>query len=294
VLRQMPRATEIGAPRQLGFALIVVLWFLVLLAFIAVHIVAAGRTEIYIARNTVANARAEALAEAGVFQAIYSLSETTPERRWDADGEPHQLLLSEGEIAITATDEKAKIDPNVAPQSMVEALFLALGLEGDVARSVAAGIARAAHPPGSAPQPVGGTVQQALAPPATPGQAAQGPAFETLDDLLQVAAMTPDVLAQARPHLTVDSGLPKPVLVHDDAIVRRALEIAGGDKSAPQNGATAPSAEQGADGQLVDIVSTARTKDGAVFVREAVVRIDATSAPGFTVLRWQRREAPDS
>jgi general secretion pathway protein K len=317
----MLRATDGATPDERGFALIVVLWFLVLLAFIGIHIGAAGRTEIYVARNSVAAAHAEALAEAGVFQAIYALSDPTPETHWDADGETRHVSLGDGEIAITASDETAKIDPNAAPQTLVEALFLALDVDPDVARGIAGGVAQLAHPNHATPTPGGGVpaaagmaaaaginLVAAAAPPGGPGaassatgqagQGTQGPAFETLDDLLQVTALTPEILSQARPYLTVDSGSPKPSLPHADAIVRRALDLAG-NKTAPQapqppqNGA-APGANQNVSGQLVDIMSTARSKDGAVFVREAVVRIDPASPPGFAVLRWQRRDAPES
>ena len=67
--------------RSGGFALIIVLWTLVLIAFIFAQLTASGRTEIRIAGNLVANAQAEAALDGAVFQTIFNLSDTSPERR---------------------------------------------------------------------------------------------------------------------------------------------------------------------------------------------------------------------
>ncbi len=72
--------------RDGGFALIVVLWTLVLIAFIVAHLTANGRTEIRIASNLVANSAAMAAADGAIFAAIYNLSDPHPNSagRWMA------------------------------------------------------------------------------------------------------------------------------------------------------------------------------------------------------------------
>ena len=55
-----------STPAVRGFALIIVQWTLVLIAFIVTHLTATGRTEIRIATNIVANAVAQAAAD-GVY-----------------------------------------------------------------------------------------------------------------------------------------------------------------------------------------------------------------------------------
>ena len=72
--------------RNGGFALIVVLWTLVLIAFIVAHLTATGRTEIRIAGNLVANSAAQAAADGAVFEAIFNQSDPQPEQRWPVDG----------------------------------------------------------------------------------------------------------------------------------------------------------------------------------------------------------------
>ncbi len=57
---------------QRGLALVVVLWVLVLLSLIAASFTKTTRTEVNITRNLIDNAKAEALADAGVYRAIYA------------------------------------------------------------------------------------------------------------------------------------------------------------------------------------------------------------------------------
>ena len=56
-----------------GLALVTVLWVLVLLSLMAASFTATTRTEINLTRNLIENAKAEALADAGVHRAIYEL-----------------------------------------------------------------------------------------------------------------------------------------------------------------------------------------------------------------------------
>jgi general secretion pathway protein K len=296
--------------RGRGFALLVVLWSLALLSAIGVHISARGRTEVYVARNIVANAKAEALADAGTFRAIYALADLAPDTRWEPDGNLHQLALSDGAVAVAASDVTAKVDPNSTGQKIVEGLFLALDLEPDVARGLAEGIAQSVPsrdpapasapgtPPGGDGSRGGAPVPTSAASPGPPDGAAIAPnqaqrvlAFATLEDLLQIPGMTETILAKARDYLTVDSGLPKPRLQQAGRIVRRALEIAGERTTAVDESKTASGSASGNPERLtVDIVSRARTKDGAIFIRDAVVRIDPATEPGFAILHWRRRD----
>ena len=61
--------------RSRGVALVVVLWTLLLLSLIAAGFIAVTRTEVRLARNALDNARAEALADAGVYRSIQELLE---------------------------------------------------------------------------------------------------------------------------------------------------------------------------------------------------------------------------
>ncbi len=62
-----------GPGAQRGLALVVVLWVLVLLSLIAASFTRTTRTEVNLASNLIDNAKAEALADAGVYRAIYAV-----------------------------------------------------------------------------------------------------------------------------------------------------------------------------------------------------------------------------
>ncbi len=66
---------------QRGLALVVVLWVLVLLSVMAASFTYATRTEVNLTRNLIEAAEAEALADAGVYQAIYALLHPLKVRR---------------------------------------------------------------------------------------------------------------------------------------------------------------------------------------------------------------------
>src|SRR4051812_50099589 len=85
-----PRKGSASARGQRGFALLIVLWMLVLIAFMTAHVTATGRTEIRIAANLAANAAAQAAADGGVYQATFNLADPRPERRWALDLAPHE------------------------------------------------------------------------------------------------------------------------------------------------------------------------------------------------------------
>src|SRR5690348_7085676 len=74
MLRQTSPASA-DCRRSGGFALIVVLWTLVLIGFIVTHLSASGRTEIRIAGNLVANSAAQAAADGAIYEAIFNLSD---------------------------------------------------------------------------------------------------------------------------------------------------------------------------------------------------------------------------
>ncbi len=94
--------------------------------------------------------------------------------------------------------------------------------------------------------------------------------------------MTPDVMAALSPHLTVfTQGATDPASA--DPVVKRALAAAGGFAAFahPQAGGL----------QVVNITATATGFDGAVFRRQAVVRVGAQQGGWMRVLTWTRPPA---
>src|SRR5215469_14317326 len=88
-----------------GFALIVVLWTLVLIAFIVAHLTASGRTEVRIASNLVANSVAQAAADGAIFEAIFNLSDPRPDQRWPIGLTPRQIVVGSSRVVVRLEDE---------------------------------------------------------------------------------------------------------------------------------------------------------------------------------------------
>src|SRR5688572_25743651 len=90
---------------QRGLALLAVLWLVTLLSVVAASFSATSRTETQLARNAVEKAKAEALADAGIYRALLGLLEPDPDRRWRTDGTVYVLVFGAGEFGWSVQDE---------------------------------------------------------------------------------------------------------------------------------------------------------------------------------------------
>jgi general secretion pathway protein K len=209
----------VGPRNSGGFALIIVLWTLVIIAFIVAHLTASGRTEIRIAGNLVANAVAQAAADGAISAAIFNLSDPRPERRWPVDGNTRQLVIGESQVSVRLEDEAWWINPNTASLDIIEALLRAIGSDPQSARGLAIAIGEWV---GSAPAPRPVNVTLADYRAAGLDYGPPGAPLETFDELGRVLGMTPAILATIRPHLTL-YGPPQPSAASADPIVVAAL-----------------------------------------------------------------------
>jgi general secretion pathway protein K len=265
-----------AAPHDRGFALLVALWSLALLALIGTHITASGRAETRIAANLRAAAVAEAAADGALFQAVFHLLDGSA-RRWLPDGQIRELPLSAGGIAVVRVEsEEGKINPNTASADLLQALLLRVGADPRRAAAVAAAMMdwRTAS---QRPRPLGAKEPQYRA--AGRDYAPPGNAFESLDEVGLVLGMTPDLLALLAPHLSIyPDG--EPDLLVANPIVARALEdvdATGGLALAYQ-----PSAAP-----VVSITATSILPGGATFTRQAHVRLGTgTRGRSWQILTW--------
>lgn len=193
----MRRRWSLGDER--GIALVMVIWVLALMALMAASFLAEARVELRRTGNLRERAVAEALAEAGIHIALARLladEGATLPQRWTQS-------LSGGEVAITLTDERGKIDLNEAEPEFLAGLFEGRGVPSRDAAALAAAIvdfrdrdhARSIegaedgdYPPGS-----GG---------------AKDARFESVEELLQVRGMTPSLYRRVVDLVTVHSLLP--------------------------------------------------------------------------------------
>lgn len=257
--------------RQRGFALLIVLWTLGLLALLVAGLATAGRSDLGIAANRRGSAVAEAAADGAVQQAIFQLHLGA----WPADGMEHRVAVGRTTVQVAIDDLSGRINPNLSSPSMLAALLGAVGI--DPAQALQLGRAmvdwRTATPMSLAGGLKLDRYRQAgllYGPPGRP--------FSAVDEIGQVPGITTALLARLRPYVSVyQSGDAQ--LADSSTIGRAALQDAEmiGGRSALV-GFTSPD-------QVVLIRATAALADGTRFVRRAIVRLPAPSQPGGQV--WQ-------
>lgn len=253
-----------------GFALLIVLWSLVLISLLTTQLVAASRTAAALAFNLRAAAVTRAAADGAISQALFHLLATGADN-WPPDGAPH--VSHQGGATITARIQSlgGTINPNLASTALLAGLFQSCGASAPQARQIAAGITswRSPAPSAAAARALMESYRHAGLAFAPPGHD-----FADLSELGAVIGMTPPLLAAARPQLSLfQSGDPDPNLA--SPVVRRALALSG------QAGAS-PHVYEG-NALVVTITAEADGPDQAAARRTAVISI--TPAPaGFTYL----------
>jgi general secretion pathway protein K len=263
--------------RDDGFALIVVLWTLVLIAFIVAHLTANGRTEIRIASNLVANSAAMAAADGAIFAAIYNLSDPHPEQRWPVDGSAREVVVGNSRVTLRLEDEASWINPSAASPLLLEALLRTTGSDPDSAHEVATAISEWVGS-ATARQPQNTLLAEYRA--AGRDYGPPGAPLESLGELDRVLGMTPAVLAAIRPHLTL-YGPPEPNPASTDPVVAAAVSVAS-----PVQIAATPAAQTPPDLLTVRITAVASGPGNARVVRTAVSRIGAALPNGYSVAAW--------
>src|SRR6185437_11400729 len=99
-----------------GFALILVIWVLALLALLGAEVAADSRSAAVVSRNRLDLAQLQASADAGISLAIMGLLDPVAATRWQADGRVYDQQYAGKHLAITVADEGGKIDLNTAPK----------------------------------------------------------------------------------------------------------------------------------------------------------------------------------
>jgi general secretion pathway protein K len=253
------------------------LWTLVLIAFIAAHLMGSGRLEIQIANNLVGNAVTGAAADGAIFQTIFNLlNPRAAEGLRMFDGTPRELKIGNCYITVRVEDEAARINPNLASPAVLEALLRATGSRPESARRLALAIGEWV---GSAMSERSRDALMAdyrsagldYGPPSQP--------LETLDELDRVLGMTPGVFAAIRPHLSLFAPA-LPDMAHADPVVTATMAAVG-----QFNQAASESVSEQSEVFTARILVVAHGPNKAHVSRTAVVRI-APKAGAYVILAW--------
>ncbi|WP_316205381.1 type II secretion system protein GspK [Bradyrhizobium sp. SZCCHNS3004] len=180
-----------------------VLWGLALLTAVALSLSWSSGVSYSLAHNSIAQAGLDALVETGVNAAIDGLLDPEAERRWRPDGRLYKLDFKGTQLAIRVQDELGRIDLNQTDEAMLNGLLQSVGLDAHAATSLTDKIVdwRTAtslkHLNGAKNRDY--TARNAAYHPRN------GP-FQSVDELLLVMDMRPEIFARITPALTVYSG----------------------------------------------------------------------------------------
>jgi general secretion pathway protein K len=300
-MRPPPCPSDRDRAGERGFALVLVIWGLGLISLIAITVITAERFRILAAGNLIENARAEALAEAGVnlirAELVSALGgEASGGLRLATNGAPLVCAMPDGALAALAVeDEGGKADLNAASPRLLSALLRGFGAAFDESDRLAAAIAEFSR---ASRNVVLDDVLFTAYAAAGRGYGPKKAPFESVLELDQVIGMRPDLLRAILPYVTVHSRKPGV----DPRVAAPALlaALAGDDavRVAQLEGAEGTAAAAFLPAQLVSpstsrsflVRAEIRMPSGASFVQQAIVELTAGDPPDI-LREWRRGSA---
>jgi general secretion pathway protein K len=290
-------------PRDRGFALILVIWSLVLLSSLAGGFAYAVRHEARVAADMESIAHAEAAAVAGLHTAVLSLTSSNPTDRWQADARLHEVPWPGATIRVKVRSESSRIDLNRALPELLAGLFAQVFPDQD-AEALAAAVTDwrdrddrpgPAGAEGDAYVQAGYTYRPKNRP------------FDSVSELSQVIGFDSAMVERASAYLTVNSHQPRinvagadllvltavPGINRDDAetfvAYRERLLAEGGtlDYTPLRNGMRYLDKRPG--GRFVSIDIEVRLNEGLMRREHAVIRLDR--ARGYRLLARETHPA---
>jgi general secretion pathway protein K len=267
---------SIQKTRERGFAVLIVLWTLALVALLVAHVLANGRTELSITANLNSAEDAQAIADGAVYQATFRVMAG----QWAADGVTRQLRVGAGNAEVQIEDLAGRINPNHVSRAVMQRLLVEIGAKPEQADEIAAAMEDWRKPVNAA-EPLGATAPQYLA--ARLGYVPTGQPFRNLQELGLVLGMTPTLLAALAPHLSVFAPRTADPL-RADLLVARAITA--------QDGAiiAAASRAEPQEREVVQITAATVGPSGVRFIRRAVIGLFPPSRGNpnpWRILAWQ-------
>ena len=296
-----------------GIALITVLWVSVLLSLVAASFTRTSRTEINLTRNLVENARAEAYADAAVNRAILGLFTRPSLGGFRVDGTVYRWRFGDADILFRIEDEGGKVDINTVSVDFLRKLLRALDVSPKVSRGLAAAIVDFRD---FDDDPESDGAEDRDYEQANLLQGAKDAPFDLIEELQQVLGMTQPIYERLKPLVTVYSGQNSPyapvaapfiqeLLKKDPGLVDEDSEEGPDPEDAgeepPTTGLTPslaltdedpqPLSDEGTDARspvgVFTIHAEARSDNGGVFARKAVVRVGSRRRrSGSKVFLW--------
>jgi general secretion pathway protein K len=241
-----------------------------MLTLLITQLTGVGRSDVKLAENLRGAAVAEATADGLIHETAFHLLD-----RGDpsfADGRPHAAAVADGQATVQIDNEAGKVNLNSASPALIRAVLHQLGADPRVADELAGAIVEWRFPAATA-----GLKNEryraaglSYAPPSAP--------FENLDELGLVIGMTPDLMRQLRPLVTVLTDNEPDPQVACPQVLAAIAEATGTQQIAA--GRPAPL-------RTVTITARVTTVSGSQFIRRAAVRLAANRKERLlTILTW--------
>lgn len=218
-----------------GFALLIVLWTLILISFVLSVLIASADQQVRVADMALRAAQMQARADGAIWEGIFHASVSGPER-WSY-GKDYSRQLQGMSENITITSEAGLINPNTASRALLEEVLRLCGARSEQAHTLAEEIViwrggNRSIPPDEIKRHYLAAGLD-YAPPQEP--------FHSVDELGLIVNMPPVLLKAIAPHLSVTQ-MDDPDFAQADPLVKSALkttaprqivhpEIHGSDKS---------------------------------------------------------------
>ncbi len=194
-----------GAPKQQGIALVLVLWVIVLLSVIAGAMSTVQRTGVSMTSNIRQEREGRALVNAGLnFMALMLERRGVPveDNPWPIDGQLHPWYFAGKTIWVGAMPEDARIDINQVDPQVLQNLLESMGLEEDQAMAIRDAILDWKDPDNTTH--IDGAEDGEYKAEGRP-IGARDSAFLSLEELQQVYGITPELYKKLAGALTVDA-----------------------------------------------------------------------------------------
>jgi len=295
------RSENRKAGREQGFTLLVVIWALSILVVLSLVFGASVSAHLKTTRNAIDNARAEAFADAGVELAVLDLSawraQATRDPRFPRNGRPVRCSLGDGDgLSIAVEDEAGKVDLNAADERLIAAALIAAESAADDAAGLAQRIID--YRDGDSDRRPQGAERAEYRDLGRGGPKNQP--LELIEEIEQVPGIPAGLVDALRPYATVYSGqqsidgnLASPRLLRVLSNPRGG-DLARDDGASMRDGFSQNSGVNlvgAAGGRAFRVLAQARTAQGAVFVREAVVEFVANRPGAYVFRRWRKGSA---
>jgi general secretion pathway protein K len=269
--------TNHQARRQLGFALLIVLWTMGFLALLGTRIVFIGRSDTLLAANLKQSAVLEAAADGAISQVMFLIS-AARDPHVQPDGEIREIQFGQSRVLVRVENEGDRVNLNTASAALLRALIIQVGGTPPVAIRVAAAILDW-RTEGTNPRQSGAKVPDYRA--AGRGYGPPESPFQSVEELTDVLGMTPALFARLAPHLTVLTDSDPDMSTRDPLVARALAEVAGVADVTLGTGRTAD--------QILRISVTAIGRGYARYSIVVVVSADfQTAAPRVNILLRER------